>query len=153
MNSSFWPVEFILFHFFKYPSIGNSFSISWKYILNESFTTESGNGFSFQCEQCFFIYMLFLKPLLQLEGGQYFKKVLFLLVETICFNFFRHWFEWKQFPGLVKPYFSTNLSFWLMEMNFRVNSKPCAFIRRFFLLENAILESRCKPISWDVSSS
>ena len=40
-------METILFQFLKYPFYWKQFfSISWKYILNESFITGSRNGFS-----------------------------------------------------------------------------------------------------------
>ena len=40
------------------------------------------------------------------------KKNFFLLVETIFFNFFRHWFKWKQSSG------PTNPLLWLMKTIF-----------------------------------
>ena len=43
----------------------------------------------FLVETIFSYSHFFGKPLLQLEGGQYFKKVLFLLEETVFFNFFQ----------------------------------------------------------------
>ena len=72
------------------PSTGSSFSISCKYILNESLITASGNGFSVQLKRYSLIHK-FQKPLLQLEGGQYLRKnLLFLLEETVFFNLFRY---------------------------------------------------------------
>ena len=43
----------------------------------------------FLVETIFFHSHFFWKPLLQLEGGQYFKIILFLLEETVFFNFFQ----------------------------------------------------------------
>ena len=44
LHSGQWKT--FCFNISNIPSIGSSFSISWKYILNESFITASGNGFS-----------------------------------------------------------------------------------------------------------
>ena len=81
-NPQFWPMktDFLASgnHFLpisqicsKIPSIGRSFSISWKYVLNESFITVSCKEFSVQWKQ-YFSFRFFWKPLLQLEGGQVF---------------------------------------------------------------------------------
>ena len=85
-------------------------------------------------------------------GRQIFIKLLFLLVETVFFNFFRHWFKWKQFFGSVRFFF--NESFILASGNgFSFNSKSCAFIQRlnWDLLVDTILEIRCKPNFFDFS--
>ena len=64
-NPLFWLVETDFLanenHFVPVPQISflSSFSISWKYILNESFTTASGNGFSVWWERYSFIHIFF----------------------------------------------------------------------------------------------
>ena len=65
-----------------------------------------------------FIY--FFENVLAITGRPVLKKkILYLLVETV-FSFSRHWFEWKQLFGTVKLYFSTNASFWVVEMDHRL---------------------------------
>ena len=83
-------------------------------------------------------FFLFLKPLLPLEGDQCFKKILFLLDETVFFNFFRHWFTWKQYFGPLKSCFLTNPLFGLVEM-VPVNYKPFGFIQSF------LFHHSCRP--------
>ena len=46
-------------------------------------------------------------------------------METIFFDFFRHWFNWKRFL---------------------VNYKPSTFIQSFYLLVDTIREIKCRPI-------
>ena len=46
-------------------------------------------------------------------------------METIFFDFFRHWFNWKWFL---------------------VNYKPSTFIQSFYLLVDTIREIKCRPI-------
>ena len=91
-------------------------------------------------------FTFLFKPLLQLEGGQYFKKILFLLEKTGFFVFFQI---------LIRM----EVAFWASEIvffkepfilasgnGFSINYKLCAFIRSFFLLVDTILQIRCKPI-------
>ena len=80
----------------------------------------------------------FLKPLLPLEEDQCFKKILFLLDETVFLNFFRHWFTWKQYFGPLKSCFSTNPLFGLVE-TVPVNYKPFGFIQSF------LFHHSCRP--------
>ena len=61
------------------PSIGSSFSISWKCILNESFITTSGNGFSVYWKQYSFI-QIFLETIIAIRG-----KPIFLKKSYICY--------------------------------------------------------------------
>ena len=92
-----------------------------------------------------FFHSYFLKPLLQLEGGQYFKN------SYICL--------WKLFSSFFSDT-DLNRSSYLMHWNrifsesfilasgirFLVNYKPCVFIKSFFLLVDTILGIRYKPI-------
>ena len=66
-----WLVETIFLQILIIFAIGSSFSISWKYILNESSVTTCDNGFSVTTR---FFHSYFLKLLLPLEGDQYFEK-------------------------------------------------------------------------------
>ena len=86
-------------------------------------------------------FIFSFKPLLLLERDQDFKKILFLLMETVFFNFFRHWFKWKQSFGPLKLHFSTNPSFWLVE-TVLVHYKPFTFIQSFFLLVDTIYKTK-----------
>ena len=52
-------------------------------------------------------------------------------METV-FSFSRHWFEWKQFFGTVKLYFSMNASFWVVEMDHRLITNLVLLSRAFF---------------------
>ena len=61
-----------------------------------------------------------------------FKRILFLLVQTNFFNFLTDLLEWKQFFIPVKLYFSTNLSFWLVETNFLYITNLVVSFRAFF---------------------
>ena len=66
------------------------------------------------------VSFIFFETIIAIRGRPIFKKILFLLVlvETVLSNFFRHWFKRKQSVDPLKPYFSTNPSFWLMETVF-----------------------------------
>ena len=77
----------------------------------------SDNGFSVEWERYYFTH-IFIETIIAIRGRQIFLKILFLLVKTIFLDFFRHWFKWKQFFGPLKSYFSTNPSFWLVQMVF-----------------------------------
>ena len=107
----------LLYHnFSNIISTGSSFSISSKYVLNEYLTTVSCNGFLFKWNDILsFIFFFFFWNHYAIGGRWIFKKILFLLVETIFFNFLRHWFKWKQSFSSLRSYFSTNSSFWLVE--------------------------------------
>ena len=118
------------FNFSNIYSIGGNLFISLKYNLNESFITASGNGFSVKWKRYSFIYILFWKRSCNYWEANIKKK------SYICswkvFSFSRHWFEWKQFFGTLKLYFSTNASFWVVEMNHRLITNLVLLSRAFF---------------------
>ena len=77
---------------------------------------------------------------------QYFKKILFLLEETVFFILFSILIRMEvAFRSSEIAFFKE--SFVLASGNgFSINYKLCAFIRSFFLLVDTILQFRCKPI-------
>ena len=90
----------------------------------------------FLLETIFFHSYIF-ETIIVIRRRPIFLKILFLLVETVFFNFFKI---------LVR-----------MEAVFRSNGivfvKPFGFIQSFLLLEDSILEFRRKPIFFDFSIS
>ena len=85
----FWIVEIIVCQYLKYPfywkQLFHLLEIYFKRILYYS----QWQRIFFLVETIFFHSYFFGKPLLQLEGGQYFKKILLLLEEIVFFNFFQ----------------------------------------------------------------
>ena len=60
----------------------------------------------------------FWSTIIAIRGRLIFRNTLFLLVKTVFFNFFRHWFKRKESFGPLKSYISMNPSFWLVETVF-----------------------------------
>ena len=112
------------------PSIESSFSIPWKYILNESFTTAIGNGFSFKWKRCSFIH-IFVQTIIAIRRRPIFLKNLVSAGRNRLLYFFSDT--------------DSNGSSFLVQW-FSINYKLCASIRSFFLLVDTILQIRCKPI-------
>ena len=129
-----------------------AFYISWRYILQESFITASGNGFSVFWEWYSFIH-IFFEAIIAIRGRPMFKKILFLLLGTVFFNLFRHCFKWKQSFGPLKSYFSTNPSSQVVYADFGLISNSVPLFRAFFLLLESITEIMCKPVFFDFFSS
>ena len=69
-------------------------------------------------------------------------KIFFFLEKIVFFNFFKHWFEWKQLFGPMKLYFWTNPSFWLMETDFQLTTDLVLLFGAFSLLVDIIFEIR-----------
>ena len=80
-------------------------------------------------------------------------KIFFFLEKIVFFNFFKHWFEWKQLFGPMKLYFWTNPSFWLMETDFQLTTNLVLLFGAFSLLVDIIFEIRHKPISFNFFSA
>ena len=87
-------------------------------------------------------FTYFWKPLLQLEGGQYFfKKILFLLEKTVFFKFF-----FQILIQMEEAFRSSEIAFFKESFilasgnGFSINYKLCAFNRSFFSLVDTILK-------------
>ena len=91
LHSGHWKrifrlVETICSNISNIPSIGSSFSVSWKYILNESYITATGNGFSV-CWKRYSFIQIFLESIIAIKRKPiFFKKILFLLLQRKPFS-------------------------------------------------------------------
>ena len=82
-------------------------------------------------ENDIFSFRFFWKPLLQLEGDQYLKKVLFMLEEPFSSIFFSD--TDSNGSNFSEQWnFSTNLSFWLVETEFRLLTQFLILFGAFF---------------------
>ena len=85
LHSGHWKwifrlVETILFQYLKYPFHWKQFFHLLKYILNESYITATGNGFSV-CWKRYSFIQIFLESIIAIKRKPiFFKKILFLLL-------------------------------------------------------------------------
>ena len=148
-NPSFWLMEIDFLasenHLFQYLK----YSFLWKQlfnILNKSFITATGNGFSVQWKRYSFIH-IFLETIIAIRGRPIFKETSYFCQRKPFSSFF--------FQILIRmkvAFRSSEIAFFKKSFilasgnGFSINYKLCAFIRSFFLLVDTILGIRCKPI-------
>ena len=75
-----------------------------------------------------------------------FKKILFLLVETVFFSFFQTLIRMEAFFWSTEIVFFNKFFILASGKGFLAKYKPFAFIQSFFLLQDNILEIKCSSI-------
>ena len=113
-------------------------------ILNESIIRASGNRYSVQWKRYSSI-QTFFETIIAIRGRPIFKKILFLLVETICVIFSDTELNGSSLLVHLNCMFELicHSGWWI---RFLVNCKPFAFIQRSFLLVDTIREIKCRSI-------
>ena len=113
-----WLVKTILFQFLKYHFCWKQFfHLVEKYFKRILYYGQWQRIFCLIGTILIHSYFL-MSTIIAIRGRPIFKRILYLLVETVFFKFFRHWFKWKQSFDPLTSYFSTNPSFWLVETIF-----------------------------------
>ena len=88
ISQFFWLVKNSFFHLSDIPGCEISFSVKWKLFCNKFFIPASGNKFSLQWKEFFFLLFRTLLKLLKFRGAnRCLWKLIFWLVELIFSHF------------------------------------------------------------------
>ena len=117
----FWLVENILFQYLKYPFHWKQFFHLLEIYFKRIIYYRQWQWIFCLVERIFF-YSYFFETIIAIRRGQYLlKKILFLLEETVFFNFFFQILSRIEVAfRSSKITFSRNPSLWLMETDFRL---------------------------------
>ena len=111
-------------------SVGSSFPILWKYILNKSFITASDNEFSVWWKRYSFIH-IFWNHYCNYRGVNIYKSLI-----SASGNRFLHFFSETDSNGSSflfqwNRFFLANPSFWVMKTDFRLTKNHMLLFRVF----------------------